>query len=177
MIIFVIQIAKISVVNSSAWACRKTSHPIVLFSVLTFSFPLNHSVIVTGIGFLFTFALVISLVIKLTVRRSKAMMRFFLWHFLLPVLVINFHSIKRVEGSWKRSIRSRIGIFQTSFPVLLSLFFMFINPKLMVSSFLFQMRDIIMREIASWSWGCSWKKFSVFVEKSFRFNWTFSLFR
>ena len=158
-------------IYTSTWTSWQTTNPIVLFCILAFTFPFDHCIIVTWIRSSLSQTLSCSIIRKLWIRRSKTMMRFFLTHFFLYLFMIKFGSVKWI--CWNRSISSRIGLFKTSFATFFSLFFMFIYPKFMVCSLNFEMRNFLVRIVASRAWNSIWKILSILIKISFLIDWEF----
>lgn len=156
-------------IHTSILTSRNTSNPIIFLRIKTLAFPFNHCVIVAGIRSYLSLALMISHVVKFSVRRSEAVRWFLFWCFFNSFFMMHFHSVKRVERGRHGTIWSWIRLFQASFSTFFCNLFMFVDPKMMISSLFFGMRNLIMWIVATWAWNGSRKKLCILIKESFGF--------
>ena len=149
-------------INTSWWPCWYTTNPVILFGIWSFSFPIYRCIVIARIRSCLSQALFRSCVCELWIWWAKTLKRFFISHDLFSLVMVKLYPIKWVCWDW--SIGPRICLFQASFSVSLSFFFMFINPEVMIGPLWFNMRHFIMRIIAPRSWNCCGKKLTIFIK-------------
>ena len=69
-------------------------------------------------------------------------------HYLLSLLMVDLHPVKRIKRSRNRAITTRVRFLEFSFSLNFVDFFMFVNPILVSGPFLLNMRDFVMRIVA-----------------------------
>jgi uncharacterized membrane protein len=86
------------VVEATSGACRQAPHPVVGLGVSTFAFPVDHRIVVRGVGPGLFAALLCAVIGELRVRRTESGNRFLVTYLLLAAFMVDLEFIKGVKG-------------------------------------------------------------------------------
>ena len=144
-------------IYTSTHTCWSCSYPIISFRIHIFSLPFKLQIVWTWSWSLFRYFLFAwTTILEFSVRSESIE---YLFIFFTSFQVLSGHySIESDIPSWYRSMCSWGWFNWSSFSKLITLFFMFFNPKLMICFVDFYMIYLKMRMI-SHSWMPAWKIF------------------